>query len=76
MPAVAFAMGKTQRLTPILNKTEAVDKLITEGKIQEAIEKLMNDLRKHAEDWLIDAPAQEGQSSKTELIRRIDPPTK
>ena len=72
LPLAAFADEKTQRLTPLLNKAKAVDKLITEGKLQEAIDKLVNDLRKHAETWFIEAPAQEGQSTKTELIRMID----
>ena len=39
LPTAAFAMEKTQRLTPILNKAEAVDQLIAEGKLEEAIEK-------------------------------------
>ena len=72
MPVQALEKEREQLLTPLLNKTEAVSRMITEGNYAEALTKLTDDMSKHTEQWLVDVPAGEGEATKQQMLELID----
>jgi hypothetical protein len=71
-PCLILPSQKKQQRKLLIHKAKATEKIIAESKYQEAIEKLTNDVKKHVEDWLLDVPAREGESSKQQVLEQIE----
>ena len=54
IPDYGFVMNPSQRRSALLNKVDAMERILRQGDIVGAENKLENDIRKHLQEWLKD----------------------
>lgn len=74
IPDNGFDKNPSQRRNALLNKVEALDKLLTNKEYIEVLDKLRNDIRKNLDSWLADNyPTQLPlEYTKTDILGLVD----
>lgn len=74
VPDRGFLRNPTQRRKALLQKVDAFEKMLKEGARTGALEKLDNDLRKHAREWLVDFVNERAgvEFTRSDVLAQID----